>query len=155
MFKNCSTLEELKKAYRAEAKKAHPDCGGSAEQMAEVNKAYEEASERITKSSGKPRNEQEAERQASEAFKAALLKIIHLDGVEIEICGSWIWATGNTFIYRELLKEAGFWYSKNKKAWYWKEGESRKMRGHYTMAEIRTKYGSDKVDNKTTQKLSA
>ncbi len=36
-----STKEELRAAYYACAKKAHPDCGGSEEVMANINDAYE------------------------------------------------------------------------------------------------------------------
>jgi DnaJ-domain-containing protein 1 len=37
------TWEQIKDAYRREAKKAHPDNGGSNEQMTWINRAYEEA----------------------------------------------------------------------------------------------------------------
>jgi DnaJ family protein C protein 3 len=36
-----STEEEVKEAYKKKAKKAHPDVGGSNEQMAIVNAAYQ------------------------------------------------------------------------------------------------------------------
>ncbi len=35
-----STKEELKTTYHRLAKKLHPDCGGSKEEMANVNQAY-------------------------------------------------------------------------------------------------------------------
>ena len=38
---NCKTLEELKKAYRAFTKKLHPDCGGTKEEMQQLNDEYE------------------------------------------------------------------------------------------------------------------
>ena len=41
MFENITTLDELRKAYRAAAFAAHPDHGGSTEAMQEVNAAYE------------------------------------------------------------------------------------------------------------------
>jgi len=39
----CETREAAEAAYRAEAKKRHPDLGGSAESMAELNAAIKEA----------------------------------------------------------------------------------------------------------------
>lgn len=37
MFNNINTLDELRKAYRAAAFAAHPDHGGSTEQMQQVS----------------------------------------------------------------------------------------------------------------------
>lgn len=155
MFDNCTTLEELKKEYRKAAKAAHPDCGGSVDAMAAVNAAYEQAADRITRNSGKDAHEQQKERAASKAFMEALLKVISLEGLIIEICGCWIWVSGNTYPHKETLKAAAFQYSGNKKAWYWGETASHKRKGHYSMAEIRSRYGSEVMQADKTKRLTA
>lgn len=49
-------------------------------------------------------------------------KISDID-VSIEKCGHWLWVTGDTYAYRQLLKEIGFRYSYKKRAWYWSLSE--------------------------------
>ena len=61
-----------------------------------------------------------------------------------ELCGSWVWCSGETKKHKEALKGAGFHWSQNKKKWYWHHEEpGRKWRrGNTSMADIRRKYGS-------------
>jgi len=42
----CASDEEIKRAYRAKARKCHPDVGGYGEEMARLNRAYEEIKRR-------------------------------------------------------------------------------------------------------------
>jgi hypothetical protein len=49
-------------------------------------------------------------------FPEIIGQIFHFD-ITIEICGNWIWLSGNTRPYREQLKEIGFFYSPKKKMW--------------------------------------
>lgn len=44
----CTTLDEARQAYRRAARIAHPDHGGSESQMAELNRAWEQAQEALT-----------------------------------------------------------------------------------------------------------
>lgn len=147
-FTNCKTLEELKKAYRKAALANHPDKGGDAVVMAEINAEYEKMFN-LLKNAHNANTTDEAKKttETPEEFKNIIEKLMKLDGLEVEICGSWLWITGNTYANREALKEAGCKYSKNKKAWHWhhEEDGSHWYRGKASMDEIRTKYGSEKV----------
>ena len=74
-------------------------------------------------------------------------KIINFD-IDIEICGSWIWVSGNTFNCKDKLKEIGFKWAKAKKKWYWQQGEyTRKSKKTFSMDEIREMHGSETVKN--------
>ena len=67
-----------------------------------------------------------------------------LDGLEIELCGSWLWIGGNTKEHKDALKAARCRWSSNKKLWYWHHSEEGRKwhRGKATMNQIRSKYGS-------------
>ena len=98
--------------------------------------------------------EKQTEETAKE-YSDIINAIIHMDGIIIEIVGSWVWLEGNTFPYREEIKAAGFWYSKSKKAWYHTgEKEHNKRKGHYTMQQIKEKYGCDTVETVLQCKLA-
>ena len=51
-----------------------------------------------------------------------LQKIIHFTDITIEICGTFIWISGNSYPYRKELKEIGFKWASQKKQWYWFAG---------------------------------
>ena len=70
--------------------------------------------------------------------------LLKLDGLEVELCGSWLWIGGNTRENKEALKAAGCRWSNNKKLWYWRHEEDGRSwsRGKKTMSQIRSKYGS-------------
>ena len=81
------------------------------------------------------------------AYREVIAQIIHLAGLNIELCGAWLWVSGETYANREALKAAGLRYASKKQMWYWRPEEAachRRRRGA-TMADIRTKYGSDRI----------
>lgn len=156
-FASCTTLDALKHEYRRLCMIHHPDRGGDTATMAAINQEYDEAFRRIQ--SGRTAAQQTAEpneaEEAPEAFRAVISRLVILAGINIEICGSWVWGTGNTYPNREALKAAGLRYSKGKAAWYWRPAESAEHRSHgkATMSEIRQKYGSQIVTG-APQKLT-
>ena len=89
-------------------------------------------------------------------FKKALDPVIALQGVNIEICGSWVWVSGYTLPYQKIFNQAGYFWSRSKKAWFY-NGQVTKcgFKGHYTMGQIRDMHGSVKVENKEVKYLQA
>lgn len=51
-------------------------------------------------------------------LREVLPKIINFDGISTEIVGCWIWVDGNTYGYKDALKEIGFKWAREKKKWY-------------------------------------
>ena len=151
-FKNINTLEELKKEYRRLAMKYHPDRGGDAETMKAVNnehdvlfevlkKAHNEKAANDTTGKTRPTTE------TPEAFRDIVSVLLKMDGIEVELCGCWLWIDGDTRPHKDALKLAGCRWSPNKKKWYWRhEGDGGRRyhkKGGYTMDEIRAFHGSE------------
>ncbi len=109
-FENCKTAEELKKAYHKAAAKLHPDNGGDAEEFKAMQAEYMRMFDRLKNIHATATGEtyeKETSETASE-FMDIIDKVINLDGVHVEIIGSWIWLTGNTVEYKDKISAAGF-----------------------------------------------
>ena len=78
--------------------------------------------------------------------------LIRMEGIQVELCGSWLWITGNTYLHRDNLKACGCRWSSSKKQWYWRANRDGYQGKHKakTMEQIREKYGSE-LFNGTTQ----
>ena len=131
------TADQVKTAYVAACKKYHPDINpAGAEMMKVVNAAYEV----LRDYSGTIEDEQS---EYGELLNTALNTIMPLQGLIIEICGAWIWVTGDTRAYKETLKQASFKWAPKKKAWHFRPEQYRSFsRGKTTLDQIREKYGS-------------
>ena len=69
-----------------------------------------------------------------------------------EICGSWIWISGNTYGCKSDLKANGFHWASKKKMWYWHDPEEQtRSNGKTTMDDIRNKYGSETIKKAVTK----
>lgn len=136
-FENCTTADELKKAYFRLSKLHHPDRGGDPETMKEINRQYSEACDALNQGKGDT-----AETTAE--YMRAVDVAIRCAGVTVELCGRWLWVSGDTRPIKDSLKAVGFRWAAKKKQWYWHPSdEPRKPRRRSaSMQEIRTKYGS-------------
>ena len=105
-FVNVTSLEELRKQYRRLAKINHPDMGGSAEEMKIINIEYEIQFKSL-ENSDTVANGIKYNKEQDAAIRGVINIIIHLN-VEIEVCGSWVWVTGNTYACKDELKKNGF-----------------------------------------------
>ena len=151
-FEACKTLDMLKAAYRKAALENHPDAGGSKEAMQEINAEYEEAFNRLkaqqnAAAASDPTGSVKATTEAPEDFMAIIAALLQLDGLEVELCGRWLWIGGETKKHKEALKAAGCRWCAKKGLWSWhfaEDGVKWRRRGGTSMADIRTKYGSSR-----------
>lgn len=143
-FENCHTIEDLKKEYRKLAFQFHPDITkDDGEIMKEINNQYDEATIRIGK-------ELHKNYSIDNEFKDIITALIKLkmENVTIEICGIFIWLTGNTKPYcKELGKDGlGLHWANKKKAWYWKPSWYYMVKHEeWDLNKIRSVYGSTSV----------
>ena len=137
-------LDELKAEYRRLVKKYHPDCGGSVGIMKEINNEHDRLFEELKAKHNAKADEYHQTTETAEEFREIIEALLNLDGLVIELCGSWLWISGQTMKHKEALKAAGCRWSSNKKMWYWRHEEDgrRWHKGNRTIGEIRTKYGS-------------
>lgn len=170
-FNNVRTLEELRRQYKELLKKHHPDNPqGSTEATQEINAEYDRLfrllKDKHENNSNKTANNtthKESEYSTNmydwendRSLREVLQKIINFDGIEIEIVGAWIWLSGNTYNYKKELKELGFKWASQKKQWYFHTNIFRK-KSHksLSMDDIRSYYGSTKVQTDTRILLEA
>ncbi len=162
-FKDCTTIDQVKTLYRSLAKQNHPDTGGDLATMQRVNIEYAFIVAKLAKATpGATAQDIENEILQSEAYQQAINSIISLEGINIELCGGWVWVTGNTRPYASeksggngTLPGAGFFYAKKKVAWYFRTAEF-KTRGKSTLSMdgIRHKYGTQSIAQKSFLKIN-
>ena len=142
-FSDCSTVAEIKALYKTLAKKHHPDLGGDAEKMKDLNSQYHDA---LKGNNGKESEGRKYSynKETEQEIMDVLDRLMSLKGLEIELIGIWIWISGDTKENKEALKEAGCrWHSK-RKVWFYKPKGYKKIRySKGSLDELAAKYGSE------------
>ncbi|MBY0315666.1 MAG: J domain-containing protein [Bdellovibrionales bacterium] len=149
------TEEVVKTAYHKACFKFHPDRNPAG---AEMMKLVNEARESLKVATYPIEYKNESGYDYGDEINAALNKVIHLEDVKIEICGSWVWVSGNTKEHWPIFKEAGFKFSPPKKMVYFRPQYAKTRhfkKDGISMDEIRDKYGSDRIKGKRAFYLPA
>lgn len=149
------TEEVVKTAYRQASLKFHPDKNPAGQEMM---KLINEAKETLKHLDYPFEFNSEEGYNYGEEINEALNKIINLQGITIEVCGAWIWVSGDTKENWKILKEAGFKFSPLKKMVYFRPqyaNTRRHKRDGLSMQEIRHKYGADNIKSKKSLFLNA
>lgn len=145
-FKNVTTIEELKQQYKKLAFAHHPDRGGKVEDMQAINAEYDDLYKKVKNvhksANGKTYTKQEEKGDIPDNFREIINAIIAFN-CKIELCGSWLWVF-NAYQYKKQLKELGFFYCSNKKAWAWTSNPTNNKH-KLTLEEIRRLHGSEVI----------
>jgi len=165
-FKNINSLEELRRAYKELLKTHHPDNGGNVADMQEINAEYDKLFKTLkdchdSRTAGNTSKQSDYNAnmydwENDRTLREMLEKIINFNGIEIILVGAWIWLDGNTYSYKDELKTIGFKWSRNRKKWYWNNGEyigrgNKKI----TFSQIENKYGSTRFETQSRVLLEA
>lgn len=145
------TKDDVKKAYKKACSKYHPDRNPAGlEIMKMVNVAYES----LKDFEGDASITVDASKYGDEV--ASALNDISSLGLVIEICGAWVWVSGDTKTYKDALKKSGFKWAPKKECWYFRPSDVKRSRsfGAYSMNAIRDKYGSVQVNKREKRRLA-
>lgn len=148
-----TAIEDIKSQYKKLALKLHPDMGGSVEDMARLNVEFDFCRKhnynihRAKSGATYTDQTQDTPDDVTNNFVDIIESLIHMDGLEVEICGSFLWVGGNTREHKDELKAMGFRWASKKKRWFLApQGWKKKGRRELSMNEIRGTFGSQKVD---------
>jgi hypothetical protein len=139
---------EVTTAYRRAAMQYHPDRGGSTQMMQAVNLAYStlQAFDGTIAAPDAP--------GYGEALNDAINAIVGLYGLSIEVCGCWIWVSGDTKTHKETLKASGYRWASKKFMWYFRPEVWTGGRGNWDMTKIREHHGSQSVAGRFAAQLN-
>lgn len=136
----------IKTAYRKACIKYHPDRNPAGlEMMKAVNVAYQFLQEIDYNGTEQPIIE-EVNSNFGDELNAAINAVFGLAGVNIEVCGAWVWLSGNTRPHKDAIKASGYWWACKKSAWYFRPPDYKsRNKGDWDMEKIRDTYGSVNV----------
>lgn len=144
-FNNEMTKEQAKAHYKTLALQLHPDKkSGSHIEFVTMQSQYESF---LTGNFSYTQKDAKQEANTLNDFIKANEFVSTLDGVTIEVVGSWVWLVdsvkGSTYKHKTIIKENGFKYSRGKKRWY-KAPDGYKMKKRasgLSFEKITTTYG--------------
>ena len=154
------TAEIVKAAYRRAAMKYHPDRNPAGLVMM---KAINAARLALADFVGNLNHADVAASYGGD-LNDAISHLLNVAGLNLEICGAWLWVTGETRAAKDLIKQFETdsgnrfrWHSK-KLSWYFAPNDfkgRRRFRGAVSMDDIRDRYGSDHVATQYRPAVSA
>lgn len=152
-FADCRTKEAARSMFLKLCMVMHPDKGGSCAKFVEMKNEYEKIMPHLpSEPKDKPewKTEQETAEETAiydEVYQAVVEALSRLSGIGVELCGAWLWISGETYENRAALKSAGCFFSSQKKMWYWRPAEYQRRFNRRSMDidDIRDKFGTVRV----------
>lgn len=147
-FPNVDNINDLRNSYKKLLIKYHPDNNPNSDTtaiMQEINLEYNTLLNQFQSSNYTQEQKNE--------IKEILNELITVDAnISIELIGSWIWVSGDTYPIKDRLKNLNFKWSANKKMWYWGE-LAHSSHAPMDISSIRLKYGSIQYKTKNEEPM--
>lgn len=147
-------VNQVKAEYHRLALLHHPDRGGDTATMQIVNAEYQQALAQCDgQITGKYKDgndrtytyDQKIEQEIID--KIAEILSHKLEGIEVELNGTWVWVGGETYQHRAILgKVLKMNFIGKHKKWAWHNGPKYRRRNKLSYDEIRAAYGSKKYE---------
>lgn len=161
-FKDVSDLDTLRRMYKRLVIQYHPDnCGSDDSSIKEINAEYDELFKKLKagyEQSEGYKNATDRQKQTYDTVKdkklrEVIVKLSRYKGLVLELCGVWLWVSGDTKKYKDELKALGLHYASQKKCWYIHFDDFVKYgKKPSTMAYIRSRYGSTVIHADNNEK---
>ena len=152
-------VNTLRAAYKRLLIKYHPDNNknDTTDMMQEINAEYDllfqklkdtyEHSEDYEKQTD--RQKQAYDWEKDKQLRAIIAALSKFAGLEIELCGTWVYVRGETYPYRKELKALGLRFNPHKGCWIIHYDDYYKYhKKPASMSHIRDKYGSVIIQTK-------
>ncbi|MCM1524629.1 MAG: molecular chaperone DnaJ [Ruminococcus sp.] len=160
-FKDCANIEEAKERYKRLCREYHPDLNtdDTTDIMQEINTEFEQVFKTLKnthKANTESTNENAADTETPAEFMEIINRLVNCEGLEINVCGRWLWLVGNTYPYKDIIKSLNFKWASKKKAWYWHTAEDNsRNRKQMTLDEIKALHGCKTFATASMPKLAA
>ena len=158
-FEKCRSLEQLKKLYFKLLKRYHPDVSttDTTEECKQINNLYDMFFPQLKniRENKEHKFYTKETTETSNIYREFLNEIIHLYGITIEICGTWIWISGETKPFRQTFRDLNCKWSNNKKMWYFTADTKTKYRKTaWDIDKIRETFGSINIDTEPAPQMN-
>lgn len=158
-FDDIFSVEAIKAHYKELAFKHHPDRGGETATMQAINAQYHEALKRCNGQSSEGANGKEHTYRYNETVEQSVIDKIswlvgaRLPDVKIALIGTWLWVTGDTKPWKDLLKANGLKWHPVRQCWYYTATPHYGRQSKYGLQHLAMRYGYQEFrdDNKRKQ----
>jgi hypothetical protein len=159
------TLEGIKRAFRAQVIKYHPDINPDGLKYTQLlTEAYEMLVKAYNSNwlKGTWKTAPGSTSKILNEMEEALSKLKACKGLDIEICGTWLWIGGETKYWAKYLGEQKnskdkkmFFWAGSKQKWSWKPSTYVKYSKEvWSMDKIRGKFGTKKWDENDNERMA-